>query len=263
MSEKLPPILLIGCGKMGGAMLSGWLEQGLTDAVVVEPHAPAVAAFAGRVRVVADAGAIPVVAAIKPQEAPASLPAYARFAGQGALFLSIMAGRSIASMQAALGAGTAVVRAMPNTPAAIRQGFTAAFAGPGVTPEQRSLADALLAAIGEVAWVDQEDQINPVTAVSGGGPAYVFLLAEVLEAAAVEQGLPRDLARRMARATVAGSGALLGASEQDAADLRRAVTSPKGTTERALAVLMEPDAWPKSMSRAIQAATDRARELAG
>jgi pyrroline-5-carboxylate reductase len=111
--------------------------------------------------------------------------------------------------------------------------------------------------------VDQEDHINPVTAVSGGGPAYVFLLAEALEAAAVEQGLPRDLARRMARATVAGSGALLGASEQDAADLRRAVTSPKGTTERALAVLMEPDAWPKAMSRAIQAATDRARELAG
>ena len=270
MSEKLPPILLIGCGKMGGAMLSGWLEQGLADAVVVEPHAPAVAAFAGRVRVVADAAAIPadfrpaaVVTAIKPQEAPASLPAYARFAGQGALFLSIMAGRSIASMQAALGAGTAVVRAMPNTPAAIRQGFTAAFAGPGVTTAQKALADALLAAIGEVAWVDQEDHINPVTAVSGGGPAYVFLLAEVLEAAAVEQGLPRDLARRMARATVAGSGALLGASEQDAADLRRAVTSPKGTTERALAVLMEPDAWPKAMSRAIQAATDRARELAG
>jgi pyrroline-5-carboxylate reductase len=183
--------------------------------------------------------------------------------GQGALFLSIMAGRSIASMQAALGAGTAVVRAMPNTPAAIRQGFTAAFAGPGVTAAQKALADALLAAIGEVAWVDQEDHINPVTAVSGGGPAYVFLLAEVLEAAAVEQGLPRDLARRMARATVAGSGALLGASEQDAADLRRAVTSPKGTTERALAVLMEPDAWPKTMSHAIQAATDRARELAG
>ena len=147
--------------------------------------------------------------------------------------------------------------------AAIRQGFTAAFAGPGVTSAQKALADALLAAIGEVAWVDQEDHINPVTAVSGGGPAYVFLLAEVLEAAAVEQGLPRDLARRMARATVAGSGALLGASEQDAADLRRAVTSPKGTTERALAVLMEPDAWPKAMSRAIQAATDRARELAG
>ena len=150
-----------------------------------------------------------------------------------------------------------------DVPAAIRQGFTAAFAGPGVSAAQKALADALLAAIGEVAWVDQEDQINPVTAVSGGGPAYVFLLAEVLEAAAVEQGLPRDLARRMARATVAGSGALLGASEQDAADLRRAVTSPKGTTERALAVLMEADAWPKAMSRAIQAATDRARELAG
>ena len=180
----------------------------------------------------------------------------------GTLVLSIMAGKTMGDIAARLPA-TSIARAMPNTPAAIRQGFTAAFAGPGVSAAQKALADALLAAIGEVAWVDQEDQINPVTAVSGGGPAYVFLLAEVLEAAAVEQGLPRDLARRMARATVAGSGALLGASEQDAADLRRAVTSPKGTTERALAVLMEADAWPKAMSRAIQAATDRARELAG
>jgi pyrroline-5-carboxylate reductase len=161
MSEKLPPILLIGCGKMGGAMLSGWLEQGLSDAVVVEPHAAAVAAFTGRVRVVADAAAIPadfrpaaVVTAIKPQEAPASLPAYARFSAQGALFLTIMAGRSIASMQAALGAGTAVVRAMPNTPAAIRQGFTAAFAGPGVSAAQKALADALLAAIGRLSLRD-------------------------------------------------------------------------------------------------------------
>jgi pyrroline-5-carboxylate reductase len=152
---------------------------------------------------------------------------------------------------------------MPNTPAAVRQGFTAAYAAPGVTDTQKSLADALLQAVGEVAWVTDEDQINPVTAVSGGGPAYVFLLAEVMEKAAIEQGLPPDLARRMARATVAGSGALLAASPQDAADLRRAVTSPKGTTERALAVLMEPDAWPAAMSKAIQAATDRARELAG
>jgi pyrroline-5-carboxylate reductase len=152
---------------------------------------------------------------------------------------------------------------MPNTPAAVRQGFTAAYAAPGVTDTQKSLADALLQAVGEVAWVADEDQINPVTAVSGGGPAYVFLLAEVMEKAAIEQGLPPDLARRMARATVAGSGALLAASTQDAADLRRAVTSPKGTTERALAVLMEPDAWPAAMSKAIQAATDRARELAG
>ncbi|MBP0462472.1 pyrroline-5-carboxylate reductase [Roseomonas sp. PWR1] len=270
MTETLPDLLLIGCGKMGGAMLSGWLERGLTRAVVVEPHAPAAAAFAGRATIVADAAGIPadfrpaaVILAIKPQEAPASLPAFARFAAQGALFVSIMAGRSVASMRAALGQDAAVVRAMPNTPAAVRQGFTAAFAAPGVTPAQKALADALLQAVGEVAWVDEEDQINPVTAVSGGGPAYVFLLAEVLEKAAIEQGLPADLARRMARATVAGSGALLAASPQDAADLRRAVTSPKGTTERALGVLMAPEAWPELMSKAIAAATDRARELAG
>ena len=270
MTETLPDLLLIGCGKMGGAMLSGWLERGLSRAVVVEPYPPAAEPFAGRATIIPDATAIPadfapgaVVFAIKPQEAEATLPAYARFTGGGALFVSIMAGRSVASMRAALGEGAAVVRAMPNTPAAVRQGFTAAYAAPGVTPAQKALADALLQAVGEVAWVEHEDQINPVTAVSGGGPAYVFLLAEVMEKAAIEQGLPPDLARRMARATVAGSGALLAASTQDAADLRRAVTSPKGTTERALAVLMDPEAWPAAMSKAIQAATDRARELAG
>ncbi len=174
-----------------------------------------------------------------------------------------MAGRSIASMQAALGAGAAIIRAMPNTPAAIRQGFTAAYPGPGVSEAQRALADRLLAAIGEVAWVEAEDQLNPVTAVSGGGPAYVFLLAEVLEQAALAEGLPPDLARRMARATVAGSGALLAASAEDAAQLRVNVTSPKGTTERALAVLMAEGGLPVLMRQAIAAATARSRELAG
>ncbi|WP_135468255.1 pyrroline-5-carboxylate reductase [Crenalkalicoccus roseus] len=267
---SLPPLLLVGCGKMGGAMLTGWLEQGLRRAVVVEPNPEAAARFAGRATVVAEAAQVPadlrpaaVILAIKPQEAGAALPAYARLAGPETVFLSIMAGRTIAGMRALLGAGAAVVRAMPNTPAAVRQGFTVAFAGPGVTAAQRDLADRLLAAVGEVAWVEQEGMLDPVTAVSGGGPAYVFLLAEVLEQAAVEQGLPPDLARRMARATVAGSGALLAASAEDAASLRRAVTSPKGTTERALAVLMAPEAWPALMSRAIAAATERSRELAG
>jgi pyrroline-5-carboxylate reductase len=268
----LPPLLLVGCGKMGGAMLDGWLERGLERAVAVEPVAAAAARFADRpgVTVVAEAGAIPegfrpaaVVLAIKPQEAAAALPAYARFAGPGTLFLSIMAGRNLAGLRALLGEGAAVVRAMPNTPAAVRRGFTVAHPGPGVTEAGRALADALLSAVGEVAWAEEEAMLDPVTAVSGGGPAYVFLLAEVMEAAAVEQGLPRDLARRMARATVAGSGALLAASEEDAAALRRAVTSPKGTTERALAVLMAPEAWPAAMSRAIAAATERSRELAG
>jgi pyrroline-5-carboxylate reductase len=203
-----------------------------------------------------------VVLATKPQEAPATLPHYARFAG-GAVFVSIMAGKTIAGMAALLGAGAAIVRAMPNTPAAVRQGFTVACAGPGVSPAQRALADTLLGATGEIAWVEEEGLLDPVTAVSGGGPAYVFLLAELLEAAAVEQGIPQPLARRMARATVAGSGALLAASTEDTAQLRKNVTSPKGTTERALAVLMESSAWPDHVSRAIAAATARSRELAG
>ncbi len=267
---KLPPLLLVGCGKMGGAMLAGWLEQGLTQAVVVEPHAASAAVFASRVTVVPNADAIPagftpgvIVLAIKPQEAAATLPHYARFAAAGALTVSIMAGRNVAGMQALLGAGAAVVRAMPNTPAAVRQGYTCCHASLGVTPAQRALADRLLTAVGLVDWVEDEALIDPVTAVSGGGPAYVFLLAEVLEAAAIEQGLPPALARRMARATVSGSGALLAASTEDSAQLRKNVTSPKGTTERALGVLMAPDAWPKLMSEAIAAATARSRELAG
>ncbi len=267
----LPPLLLLGCGKMGGAMLSGWLEQGLPpETVVVEPHEPAMAAFAGRVRHVATTAEIPagfrpaaVILATKPQEAPVAVPALAPLAGPSTVFLSIMAGRTVTGLSALLGPAARVVRAMPNTPAAVRQGFTVGFAGPGVDTGQRSLCDALLAAIGEAAWVEDEGMIDAVTAVSGGGPAYVFLLAEVMEQAALAEGLPPDLARRMARATVAGSGALLGASDQDAAALRRAVTSPKGTTERALAVLMRDGALPDLMREAIAAATARSRELAG
>jgi pyrroline-5-carboxylate reductase len=266
----LPPLLLVGCGKMGGAMLAGWLERGLRDAVVVEPNAAAAAPFAERVRVVGGSAEVPddfrpaaAVLAIKPQEAKATLPGLSRFVAPGTLFLSIMAGQTVAGIRAGLGDGAVVVRAMPNTPAAVRQGFTVAFPAPEVSSDQRGLADTLLASVGEVAWVEEEALLDPVTAVSGGGPAYVFLLAEVMEAAAVEQGLPPDLARRMARATVAGSGALLAASAEDAAALRRAVTSPKGTTERALEVLMATEAWPALMSRAIEAATARSRELAG
>ena len=269
-TEKLPPLLLVGCGKMGGAMLAGWLEQGLDQAVVVEPYAAAVERFAGRVTVVADAAGIPagftpgaVVLAIKPQEAAATLPHYARFAAAGALVVSIMAGRNIAGMRGLLGGQAAVVRAMPNTPAAVGQGYTCCTAAPGVSAAQRALADRLLSSVGLVDWVEDEALIDPVTAVSGGGPAYVFLLAELLEAAAIEQGLPPALARRMARTTVAGSGALLAASSEESAQLRKNVTSPKGTTERALNVLMAPDAWPKLVSEAMAAATARSRELAG
>ena len=251
---------------MGGALLAGWLERGLENSVVVDPRAGGLAREG--VVVVDVFGDVPagfkpacVVLAVKPQDADAVLPGVARFSSASTV-VSIMAGRAVAGLSRALG-GAAVVRAMPNTPAAIRQGITVAFAGPGVSVQGRLWADALLSAVGEVAWVDDEGLIDPVTAISGGGPAYVFLLAEMLERAGLEQGLPPALARQLARATVAGSGALLGASREDAAALRVAVTSPKGTTERALAVLMAEGAWPELVSRAIEAATARSRELGG
>ena len=265
--SAIPPILLAGFGKMGGAMLAGWRERGLSAAVAVDPAQPA--APGAEVTVVADAAGIPpgfapaaVVLAVKPQNADAMLPLYARYAGS-AVFLSIMAGKTLAGMGRLLGGGARIVRAMPNTPAAIRQGITVACAGASVDAAQRALCDTLLQAVGQVAWVEDEGLLDPVTAVSGGGPAYVFLLAELLEQAAIAQGIPAGLARLMARQTVAGSGALLAASSEDAAVLRRAVTSPKGTTERALAVLMAEDAWPALVDRAIAAATARSRELAG
>ncbi len=265
--SAIPPILLVGFGKMGGAMLAGWREQGLARAVAVDPMQPP--APGPEVQVVATAEEIPadfsptaVVLAVKPQSAAATLPLYARFAGS-AVMLSIMAGQTIRGIAGLLGPGAAIVRSMPNTPAAVRQGITVAVPGPGVSEAQRELCDMLLQAIGKVAWVEDEGLIDPVTAVSGGGPAYVFLLAELLEKAAIEQGVPAELARLMARQTVSGSGALLAASTEDAAQLRINVTSPKGTTERALAVMMEASAWPDTISRAIAAATARSRELAG
>lgn len=268
MTQSIPPILLVGCGRMGGAMLAGWREQGLSPSFAVDP-APAAQQHAGAdLTVVADIGAIPasfvpaaVVLAVKPQNAAETLPHYARFGGQ-AVFLSIMAGRAIGGMRALLGDGAAIVRAMPNTPAAVRQGMTVCCPCTGVSAAQRDLSDRLLRAIGLVEWVEDEGLLDPVTAVSGSGPAYVFLLAELMEAAAVEQGIPPALARVLARQTVAGSGALLAASAEESAQLRVAVTSPGGTTERALRVLMADDAWPKAMSKAIDDATKRSRELA-
>lgn len=265
--SAIPPILLVGFGKMGGAMLAGWRERGLAPSVAVDPTLPP--SPGADVTVVADAAAIPadftpaaVVLAVKPQSAAETLPLYARFGGS-AVMLSIMAGRTIAGMRALLGERAALVRAMPNTPAAVRQGVTVACPGPGVTAAQRDLCNTLLTAIGAVAWVDDEALLDPVTAVSGSGPAYVFLLAELMEREAIAQGIPADLARLLARQTVAGSGALLAASAEDAGVLRRNVTSPGGTTAAALGVLMDAAAWPEAMSRAIDAATRRSRELAG
>ena len=248
---------------MGSAMLAGWLKSGLGRSVVVDPSpSPGLSGAT----VVATAGQIPadfrpdaVVLAVKPQMAAEAVPGVAAFARE-AVVVSIMAGRTVASI-AALTGSAAIVRAMPNTPAAIGQGFTAAFAAATVTPRQRDLSDGLLRAIGDVAWLEDEALLDPVTALSGGGPAYIFLLTELLELTAIEQGLPPALAARLARQTVAGSGALLAASTEPPAAMRRAVTSPGGTTERALAVLMADDAWPAAMRRAIAAATARSREL--
>jgi pyrroline-5-carboxylate reductase len=266
---SIPPILLVGCGRMGSAMLAGWREQGLSASVAVDPAPEAANWASADLQLVPDGAAIPeaftpeaVVFAVKPQNAAETLPLYRRFAGK-AVFLSIMAGRTIGGMRALLGDDAAIVRAMPNTPAAVRQGMTVACPGQGVDMPQGELCERLLKAIGLVAWVENEALLDPVTAVSGSGPAYVFLLAELMEQAAREQGIPADLARLLARQTIAGSGALLTSSPEAADALRVAVTSPGGTTERALAVLMAPDAWPAAMREAIAAATRRSRELAG
>jgi len=264
---QLPALLLVGGGRMGGAMLAGWRERGLSQVVVVDPSAEAAKLAGEGVEVVASAAEIPlgfapdaVILAVKPQQAAQALPAYARFAGRG-VFVSIMAGQTLRAIAGMLGVKAALVRAMPNTPAAVRQGITVAVAGLHASEHQRALADDLLAAVGQVAWVTEEALLDPVTAISGGGPAYVFLLVELMERAALEQGIPPALARQLARQTVIGSAALLAASEEDAAQLRIAVTSPGGTTERALAVLRADDAWPKSFAAAIEAATKRSQEL--
>ena len=264
------PVLLVGCGKMGAAMLRGWLDRGLApDAVLaVEPNPVSLDGLA--VRHCADAAGLPgdfvpriVVLAVKPQVMAAVLPAYRRLARPGTVFLSIAAGRTIASMAAALGPDAAIVRSIPNTPAAVGRGITVACANPAVDPAGRALCDALLAAVGEVAWVEDEALIDPVTAVSGNGPAYVFLLMECMAEAGRSVGLPAELAMRLARVTVAGAGELARLSPEPAAQLRRNVTSPGGTTEAALGVLMAADGIQPVFNRALAAAVRRARELAG
>lgn len=266
-------ILLIGCGKMGGAMLDGWLARGLKpeDAVVVEPaQAAAAVARAKGVVVVAKSEDVPasfmpdiVLIAVKPQSMAEAAPPLRRFAGTGATYLSIAAGKTIAGFEAALGRDAAIVRAMPNTPAAVGRGITVLCANANVTPAARETCGELLAAVGEVAWIDDEALMDPVTAVSGSGPAYVFLLIEELAAAGVAAGLTPQLAMQLARATVSGAGELARQASEGAAELRKNVTSPGGTTQAALEVLMASDGLKPLMARAVAAATRRSRELAG
>ena len=261
------PILLVGCGKMGGALLAGWRERRVAQTfVVVEPAlttAPGaeIALHPTPATLPQSLAPAAIVFAVKPQSLAEVAPAYRGFAGR-APFLSIAAGKTLAFFARALGPDAAVVRAMPNTPAAIGRGIAVACANRAVDGAARALCDRLLAAVGEVAWVEDEALLDAVTAVSGSGPAYVFLLIECLAKAGVAAGLPEPLALQLARATVAGSGELARQSPESAAALREAVTSPGGTTRAALDVLMGRDGLEPLMAAAVAAATRRSRELA-
>ena len=268
--KSIGSLLLVGAGKMGSAMLEGWLARGL-DAkkiTVIEPQpAKTIKALARRgLKLNGKGKAAPaavVVVAVKPQIAPEALPSIVPYVGKSTLVLSIMAGRTIAFIAGALPAGAAIVRTIPNTPAAIGRGITVAVANAGVSARQRRQATGLLAAVGKVEWVNDEGLMDAVTAVSGSGPAYVFLLAEAMAQAGIAAGLPADLAARLARETVAGAGELLRRSDLDPATLRQNVTSPGGTTAAALGVLMGPGGFDALLTQAIAAATRRGRELAG
>lgn len=266
------PILLVGCGKMGAALLAGWLARGVqpTDVLVVEPtDASAAVAREHGVRVASDIAAVApdvsprvVVFAVKPQVLPAVVPPYRRFAGPATTFLSIAAGKPLAFFAEHLSARASIVRAMPNTPAAIGRGITVLCANEAVTAADRTLAQSLMTAVGAVDWIDDEALMDGVTAVSGSGPAYVFYLIECLAAAGVDAGLPPALAARLARLTVEGSAALSAADPSSPATLRANVASPGGTTAAALTVLMGDAGLQDVMTKAVLAAAARSRELA-
>ncbi len=263
-------IVLVGAGKMGGALLEGWIGLGVDPAgiTVIEPlpSLPIAALAARGLRLNPSAPSVradALLIAVKPQTAPEALAEIGSLVAPGAVVISIMAGRTLGFLAEALPAGTAIVRAMPNTPAAIGRGMTVAVPNAQVTPAQRDLAHRLLAATGAVEWIVDEGLMDAVTAVSGSGPAYVFLLAESLARAGEKAGLPAGLAASLARATVSGAGELLHRSPLDAATLRHNVTSPGGTTAAALEVLMAADGLDEIMERAVAAATRRSRALAG
>jgi pyrroline-5-carboxylate reductase len=263
-------LVLLGCGKMGTALLEGWLARGLVPAVVtvLEPKpSPRLEALRrDGLRLNTELPARPAVAvlAVKPQSMGEALPRLAALGDGEAVFVSIAAGTPIRAFEAALGERTPIVRAMPNTPAAIGRGITALVPNAHADARALELAEALMQAVGETVRLETEAQMDAVTAVSGSGPAYVFLLIEALAAAGVAEGLPAELALRLARATVAGAGALAAASDNPPERLRQDVTSPGGTTAAALGVLMrEPGGLPGLLSEAVAAAAARSRELGG
>ena len=262
-------LLLVGCGKMGGAMLDGWLSRGLATADILiaepvealRPKKPGLRAV-GSTSEISETPEI-VVLAVKPQTMDAVLPDLRRFAEAGSVFLSIAAGKTLKYFASHLGAAAKVVRSMPNTPAAVRQGITVACAAKGVSAAEKKRCQDLLEAVGQALWVEDEALLDPVTALSGSGPAYVFLLVEAMAAAGAKLGLSPEMAMQLARATVAGSGELLRQSSEAAEQLRINVTSPGGTTAEALKVLMAADGIQPVFDKALAAASRRSKELAG
>ncbi|MEO4041264.1 pyrroline-5-carboxylate reductase [Hoeflea sp. CAU 1731] len=265
------PIVLVGAGNMGGAMLAGWLASD-TDAgslVIVDPApSPAVQVLIDKhglrheKTAPSDVKAAIVFLAVKPQMMEAVLPTLAGLIGDYTLCISIAAGTTVSTIQSFLG-DISVVRAMPNTPAMVGRGITGAWANAAVSPVQRDFADRMLSVTGPVEWVEDEPLIDAITAVSGSGPAYVFYLVECMAEAGRRAGLDEDIAMRLARATVSGAGELMHRSDDPAATLRKNVTSPGGTTAAALDVLMGDDAMQDLLTRAVAAAKKRAGELAG
>jgi pyrroline-5-carboxylate reductase len=266
LSDIQSSLLLIGAGRMGGALLQGWLSCGLNpDLLYVDDPAlspQTAAALTGRKAPTFAGPADIVVIAVKPQALDALRPRLQQVVGTDTLIISILAGKTLARIADGLPAKSAIVRAMPNTPASIGRGMTVMVANAHTTLRQRELASTLLRAVGEVAWIDDEDQMDAVTAVSGSGPAYVFLLAEALALAGEKAGLSPDLAIQLARSTVSGAGELLHQSEEKAALLRQNVTSPGGTTAAALGILMADNGLQDLLNRAVEAAAVRSRQLA-
>jgi pyrroline-5-carboxylate reductase len=265
-------ILLVGCGKMGSALLAGWLDQGIQGINVhaIEPFQDFAGPFIERgvtfhntIEEMDDSFAPDfVLFAVKPQMMDDVVPAYARFSGKST-FISIAAGKTIAYFESKLGGTAAIIRTMPNTPAAVRRGVTIACGNGNVENAAKDMCLALLTAVGEASWLEDESLIDAVTAVSGSGPAYVFLLAETMTQAGIEAGLSPEMAAQLAVQTVAGSGELLVQSDDDATTLRKNVTSPGGTTEAALSILMGENGVQYLMSKAIEKAVQRSKELAG
>lgn len=256
-------LVLLGCGKMGSAMLAGWLAQGLSPANVhvLDPHPSEWVQAQGVVL----NGELPqspaiVLIAVKPQMMGAALPSMQSLGDADTVFVSIAAGVTLASFEAVLGQKTPIVRAMPNTPAAVGAGITAMIGNARVTPEQLGVAEGLLSAVGDVVRLEDESQIDAVTGVSGSGPAYVFHLIETMAAAGEAQGLPAEMAMKLAKATVAGAGKLASEADETPEQLRINVTSPNGTTQAGLEVLM--GALPALIQDTVGAATKRSKELA-